>query len=82
MVISDIEMPGMDGLHLTKQIKSDPRLADVPVVLFSSLITEENRKKGEQVGADRQISKPELPELVRIVDEFVHQGAALIKSAA
>lgn len=71
LVISDIEMPGMDGLHLTKQIKGDTRLAGVPVILFSSLITEENRKKGEQVGADRQISKPELPELVRLVDEFV-----------
>lgn len=81
-VISDIEMPGMDGLRLTKEIKGDARLAGVPVVLFSSLITEENRKKGEQVGADRQISKPELPDLVRIVDEFVHEASGGVKSAA
>ncbi len=82
IVISDIEMPGMDGLRLTKQIKSDARLAGIPVVLFSSLITPENHKKGEQVGADMQISKPELPEIVRIVDRFVHGGISAIRPAA
>jgi two-component system chemotaxis response regulator CheV len=82
IVISDIEMPRMDGLRLTKEIKGDARLAGVPVVLFSSLITEENRKKGEQVGADRQLSKPELPDLVRLVDEFVHGMSPGVKSAA
>lgn len=82
IVISDIEMPGMDGLRLTKEIKNDPRLAHIPVVLFSSLITDENKKKGEQVGADLQISKPELLEIVKIVDRFVHEGAQAFKPAA
>jgi two-component system chemotaxis response regulator CheV len=70
-VISDIEMPRMDGLHLTRRIKEAAASKDVPVVLFSSLISEDNRKKGQQVGADVQIPKPELPEMVRMVDRVI-----------
>lgn len=81
IVISDIEMPGTDGLRLTKMIKEDPRLKGVPVILFSSLITEENLKKGEQVGADMQIPKPELAEMVRMVDRYIHGGIEALRSA-
>jgi len=70
-VISDIEMPRMDGLHLTRRIKQAEATKNVPVVLFSSLISEDNRKKGLQVGADVQIPKPELPEMVRMVDRVI-----------
>ncbi|MBL8762606.1 MAG: chemotaxis protein CheV [Phycisphaerae bacterium] len=70
-IVSDIEMPRMDGLHLTKRIKATPALAGTRVVLFSSLITPDNLKKGRQVGADAQVSKPELAEMVRLVDRVV-----------
>ena len=70
VIVSDIEMPGMDGLALTKRIREDARFADVPIVLFSSLVSEDNAKKGQQVGATLQIQKPELPEMVRIVDHL------------
>lgn len=70
-IISDIEMPRMDGLHLTKLIKESPRHKHIPVVLFSSLISEDNANKGVQVGANVQIPKPELPEMVRLVDRIV-----------
>ena len=70
LVISDIEMPQIDGLHLTKLIREHPKLKDVPVMLFSSLITPSNLKKGEAVGATSQISKPDLFRLVEIVDEL------------
>ncbi len=70
-VVSDIEMPRMDGFHLTKLIKNDARFKDVPVVLFSSLISEDNAKKGVQVGATVQIPKPDLPEMVQLVDKIV-----------
>lgn len=70
-IISDIEMPRMDGLRLTKLIKSEPRLEGVPVVLFSSLISEDNVKKGKQVGADVQVPKPQLLEMVQLVDKAV-----------
>jgi len=70
-IVSDIEMPRMDGLHLTRRIKETPHLKGVRVVLFSSLVSEDNLKKGQQVGADAQISKPELSEMVTLVDRIV-----------
>ncbi len=69
-VVSDIEMPQMDGHRLTKLIKESPVLRKIPVILFSSLIDEEMRRKGEQLGADAQISKPEIAQLVTLIDKF------------
>ena len=63
LLISDIEMPEMDGHALTRLVKNDPALKGLPVVLFSSLITQALRHKGEAAGADDQISKPDLPTL-------------------
>jgi two-component system chemotaxis response regulator CheV len=57
MVLSDIEMPDMDGFTLTKQIRSDPRLAHIPVVLHSSLTGTCNQDKGRQVGATDYVTK-------------------------
>lgn len=71
LVITDIEMPVMDGLHLTKQIKENPVLSKLPVVIFSSLITDDLRHKGENVGANAQVSKPEIGELINIVDRLL-----------
>ena len=73
IVISDVEMPQMDGLALTKKVKAHPALRDIPMLLFSSLITEDTRHKGEAVGADQQLSKPDLPRLVDIVDGYVQR---------
>ena len=70
-VITDIEMPLMDGHRLTKLIKSDDATKDIPVVIFSSLVNEEMKKKGEALGADAQLSKPEMANLVRIIDDLV-----------
>ncbi len=70
-VITDIEMPIMDGHHLTKLIKSDDETKDIPVVIFSSLVNDEMKKKGDALGADAQLSKPEIGKLVQIVDSFV-----------
>jgi len=82
VIVSDIEMPLMDGLHMTKRIKEHPQLEHIPVLLFSSLISQDNLKKGEQVGADMQISKPELPELVRLVDTLAGGGKGKRKAAS
>ena len=65
LVITDIEMPQMDGYTLTKKIKEDPVLKKIPVILFSSMITEKILHKGKAVGADDQISKPEIGELAK-----------------
>ncbi|MBG0790438.1 MAG: chemotaxis protein CheV [Desulfovibrionaceae bacterium] len=72
VVVSDIEMPMMDGHHLCKRIKEDPVLRELPVILFSSLITEKLRHRGKSVGADDQISKPEITYLAQ-------RAAALIE---
>ncbi|WP_153945040.1 response regulator, partial [Acinetobacter baumannii] len=71
LVITDIEMPKMDGHHLTRRIKEHPELSKLPVVIFSSLITEDLRHKGEKVGADAQVSKPEIVNLVKIIDQLI-----------
>lgn len=71
LIISDIEMPRMDGHHFTRLVKEDAQLSHVPVIIFSSLITNELRHKGEQVGADAQVSKPEIVQLVKYIDHHI-----------
>lgn len=70
-IITDIEMPEMDGHRLTKLVKSDDITADIPVIIFSSLVNEEMKKKGEALGADAQLSKPEIGNLVRTIDQLI-----------
>ena len=76
LIITDLEMPQMDGHHLTKLIKSTRDLQKIPVVIFSSLITEEMRRKGREVGADEQLSKPEIAHLIGILDELLSRSRA------
>ncbi len=71
ILITDIEMPQMDGHFLTKSIKEHPVLNKLPVIIFSSLITDSLRHKGESVGADAQISKPEYERLAQIIGEMI-----------
>ena len=73
VVITDIEMPIMDGHRLTNLIKSHDSTKQIPVVIFSSLVNEEMRRKGEQLGANAQLSKPEIGNLVRIIDKLVEE---------
>ena len=60
VVLTDIEMPGVDGYHLCKLVKDDQGLRSLPVVLFSSLITDKLVHKGKSVGADGQFAKPDM----------------------
>lgn len=71
IVVTDIEMPQMDGHALTRSIKENSHLSKLPVLIFSSLITDDLRHKGDQVGAEDQISKPEIAELVLKIDKFI-----------
>lgn len=70
-VVTDIEMPQMDGHRLLKLMKEDPELRDIPVVIFSSLINEDMRKKGEQLGAAAQLSKNEMGEFIKALDRIL-----------
>ena len=71
LIITDIEMPEMDGHRLTKLVKEHPNLKKLPVVIFSSLIDEQMRKKGEELGADEQLAKPEIGKLITILDDLL-----------
>ena len=71
LVITDIEMPQMDGHRLTKLIKSTAKFQPIPLIIFSSLISEEMRIKGRQLGADEQMSKPEIGHLVDVMDHLL-----------
>ncbi len=72
-IITDIEMPQMDGHRLTKLVKSNDTMKNIPVIIFSSLINEEIRRKGDSLGADAQLTKPEIGKLVAAVDELVEK---------
>ena len=70
-IITDIEMPQMDGHRLTKLVKENGDMNHIPVVIFSSLVNQEMKIKGEQLGADAQLSKPEIGQLVAAIDKLV-----------
>ncbi|MCL2753367.1 MAG: chemotaxis protein [Defluviitaleaceae bacterium] len=71
LIISDIEMPQMDGHKLLKNIREDNEMRDLPVILFSSIMSEQVRMKGEGLGATAQLTKPEIYELVKLVDAYI-----------
>ncbi len=78
-IITDIEMPAMDGLALCKRIKDDPVLKKLPVAIFSSMINESLARKCALVGADAQYTKPDLKSLSVKLHELIttvwgHQG--------
>ncbi|MDD6401655.1 MAG: chemotaxis protein [Lachnospiraceae bacterium] len=70
-LITDIEMPLMDGHHLIRLIRETEGLKHIPIIVFSSLINEDMKRKGEYLGANAQISKPEIGKLVSILDDLV-----------
>ena len=71
LIITDIEMPKMDGHRLTKLVKEHDKLKHIPLIIFSSLVNAEMRRKGEQLGADAQLSKPEIGQLVGAIDSLI-----------
>lgn len=71
LIITDIEMPQMDGHHLTSKVKNHEKLSEIPVVVFSSLITEDLYHKGKRVGASAQVTKPKIVHLVEEIDRHI-----------
>ncbi len=71
LLITDIEMPMMDGHRLLRLVREDDDLKNIPVVIFSSLINDDMMRKGDRLGADAQVSKPEIGKLVHIIDGLV-----------
>ena len=73
LIVTDLEMPQMDGHRLTKLVKNDPDMKHIPLIIFSSLINEEMRIKGKELGADEQMSKPEIGKLVHVMDVLLEK---------
>jgi two-component system chemotaxis response regulator CheV len=71
LLITDIEMPKMDGLHLTSRIKKDEALKQLPIIIFSSLASEDNIRKWQDLGAAGILTKPDLPRLVELTDSLI-----------
>jgi len=70
LLITDVEMPQMDGLHLTSLVRKNDALKNVPIVIFSSLASEDNKRKWIGLGAQHILTKPDLPNLVKVADEL------------
>jgi two-component system chemotaxis response regulator CheV len=68
-IITDVEMPRVDGFSLTRRVREHKLLKQTPVVLFSSLVSRDNEKKGKQVGANAQVSKPRYRELIETFEK-------------
>ena len=60
MVVSDVEMPRMDGFELTRRIKADEATAHLPVILVTTLGSDEHRRQGMRAGADAYVVKTEF----------------------
>ena len=71
IMITDIEMPRMDGHHLTKLVKNDNLLKKIPVIVFSSLIDEAQKTQGKSIGVDAHLTKPQIGNLVSTIDKWM-----------
>ncbi|MGF1694308.1 chemotaxis protein [Vibrio kyushuensis] len=70
-VVTDVEMPRMDGMHLLKRLRDTPVYQNTPIVMFSSLMSEDNRSKALALGANDTITKPEIGKMVAMMDKYI-----------
>ena len=70
-VVTDVEMPRMDGMHLVKRLRDTDSYASMPIVMFSSLMSEDNRAKALALGANDTITKPEIGKMVSMMDKYI-----------
>ncbi len=70
-VVTDVEMPRMDGMHLVKRLRDSEAYQHTPIVMFSSLMSDDNRAKALALGANDTITKPEIGKMVAMMDKYV-----------
>jgi two-component system chemotaxis response regulator CheV len=73
LLITDVEMPRLDGLALTRRIKENEATKDIPIIVFSSIMAEDIKAKAASVGAKYQITKPEISQLVEYVVKVIKE---------
>jgi two-component system chemotaxis response regulator CheV len=71
LVLTDVEMPEMDGYVLTKNVKGDPRFAGIPVLMHSSLSSDANKQLGLSVGVDEYVPKFEPHRLAEVLNRML-----------
>ncbi len=76
LILTDLEMPEMDGFTLTRNVKSDPRLKSIPVVIHSSLSGSANEDHVRSVGADGYVAKFAVEELAATIKTALQKSAA------
>ncbi|MFH1148032.1 MAG: response regulator, partial [Pseudomonadota bacterium] len=72
LVVTDIEMPNMDGYELTSRIKKDPRFSNIPVIAVSSLAGEDDMRKGKNAGVDDYQIKLDREKLLASIDNLIN----------
>ncbi|WGY46793.1 MULTISPECIES: chemotaxis protein [unclassified Vibrio] len=70
-IVSDVEMPRMDGMHLLKRLRDTEAYCNTPIVMFSSLMSDDNRTKALSLGANDTITKPQIGKLVSLMDGLI-----------
>ncbi|MCG9598248.1 chemotaxis protein [Vibrio sp. Isolate25] len=70
-VVTDVEMPRMDGMHLVKRLRESDAYKELPIVMFSSLMSDDNRAKALALGANDTITKPEIGRMVAMMDQYI-----------
>ena len=75
VITLDVEMPRMDGMHLVKRLRDTEAYSQTPIVMFSSLMSEDNRAKALSLGANDTITKPEIGRMVNMMDKHVFSFA-------
>ena len=73
LLITDVEMPRLDGLTLTRRIKENPDTKNIPVIVFSSIMANDIKNKAASVGANYQVTKPEITQLVECVVKVIRE---------
>jgi len=70
-VVTDVEMPRMDGMHLLKRLRESEAYCNTPIIMFSSLMSDDNRAKALALGANDTITKPEIGKMVTMMDKYI-----------
>ncbi len=81
LLVTDVEMPRLDGLALTRRVKENPLTRDIPIIVFSSIMAQDIKVKAASVGAKYQITKPEISQLVEYVVKIIKEEHEMKEAA-
>jgi len=70
-IVTDVEMPRMDGMHLLKRLRETEAYRNMPIIMFSSLMSDDNRQKALSLGANDTITKPQIGRMVSLMDQYI-----------